>query len=51
MQLKLADLFDSQQLGRLVEVLCELSDRMNVAARGVGAEVTAPEFFQHPLTK
>src|SRR3954454_11974617 len=51
MELKLADLFDSQQLGGLIEILGELRDGMDVAARRVGTKVPAPEFLQHPLTK
>src|SRR4051812_32347430 len=51
MELKLADLFDSQQLGGLIEILGELRDGMDVAAHRVGTKVPAPEFLQHPLTK
>jgi len=34
-----------------MEVAGELLDGMHVAANGVGAVITAPEFLQHPLSK
>jgi len=51
MQLKAADLLEAQRLGRLVEIRGELPDSLHVAANGIGAVVTQPEFLQHPSTK